>query len=645
MVAALHRIIHLGEGFRQAAEHVNALSATFKPHTIHRSSVHRTWQRLPDELRCPSTSTEARLLEFLHTDQSQRKEDMGSGPSLLTSVEEELFVQWMQREVNMNAPITPEEAKDQARLIMQQRTGVVYTGSLRHWYSAFRVRHPELTERVAEIMPSSRLNAEQKDGNIAHFFTLLARFRHLTPSQIYAADETGLDGDGSRRQKVIVPTNTPRVYKKGSSYREHTSILHMANALGESVPPVFIFKAKKKVDANIVQQMAEFAPEGLYGVQENGYFTSINTSAILQHLDKHSASPRPLLLIMDGAGGHLDAESAKLAISLGIDILLLPSHTTHILQVADVAVFRPFKEAWKGQCAKRRREKRLSTARGHCGIHQTDIVPMAMTAWAAAMTSSNVTSGFRRTGIFPYDPLAYKRTVASHLRTDTLTGLPPLLSPASFTSQQLQESSLLLSLTTSSAFSDPSPTTPPTKKVKRKLNTSAGALLTGVESLEQMRRWDEEKEEEEEAKRRRKEQREKRKEEIRREGEEKVRRREEREAKKVAKEQAQQTKGVREKKRKTTEVKRGGIVDDDSNEENSHPNLPPTSSAPSSSPTAFYTCSVVTVGQRLVLRLRRAREEEMEGQSVHPNGQGEVTYLHTCYQWWNRVTGGVSARV
>jgi hypothetical protein len=606
MVAALHRIIHLGEGRRTAALRVNAMSTTIQPHTIHASSVGRMYRRLPPDLRSPITSTEARLLEFLHTDQSQRREEMGSGPSLLTSVEEELLVQWMQREVNMNAPITSEEAKDQARLIIKGRTGVEYTGSLRHWYSAFRARHPELTERAAEIMPSSRLNAELKEGNIAHFFTLLARFRHLTPSQIYAADETGLDGDGSRRQKVIVPTNTRRVYRKGSSYREHTSILHMANASGESVPPVFIFKAKKKIDTTLVRQMAEYAPEGLYGVQESGYFTSINTSALLQHMHKHSASPRPLLLIMDGAGGHLDAESAKLALSLSIDILLLPSHTTHILQVADVAVFRPFKEAWKAQCAKRRQEKRRSTVRGHCGIHQTDIIPMAMAAWDRAMTSTNVISGFRRTGIFPYDPLAYKRTVASHLRTDSLTGLPPLLSPASFTTQQLRESILLLSLTTSPAFSDPSPTTPPTKTVKRKLNTSAGVLLTGAESLEQLREWDEEKEEEEEGKKRRKEQREKRKEEIRREGEEKVKRREEREAKRAAKVQTEQTEGRREKKRKAKEERCEVITDD---KENSHPNLPLTTSHPSPSSRASYTCTVVTAEDRSVLRMRRVRDK------------------------------------
>jgi hypothetical protein len=283
MVAALHRMIHLGEGRRTAALHVNAMSITIQPHTIHHSSVGRMYRRLPPDLRCPITSTDARLLDFLHSDQCQRKEDMGTGPSLLTSVEEELLVQWMQREVNMNSPITQEEAKDQVRLIIQQRTGEEYTGSLRHWYTAFRERHPELTERIAEVMPASRLNAEQKEGSIARFFTLLAQFRHLTPSQIYAADETGLDGDGSRRQKVIVPTNTPRVYRKGSSYREHTSILHMANADGESLPPVFIFKAKKKIDAMLVQQMADLAPLALYGVQENGYFTGINTSAILQH--------------------------------------------------------------------------------------------------------------------------------------------------------------------------------------------------------------------------------------------------------------------------------------------------------------------------------------------------------------------------
>jgi hypothetical protein len=82
-------------------------------------------------------------------------------------------------------------------------------------------------------------------------------------------------------------------------------------------------------------------------------------------------------------------------------------------------------------------------------------------------------------------------------------------------------------------------------------------------------------------------------------------------------EQAQQTKGVREKKRK---VKEGGselITDDNRDKENSHPNLPITTSHPSSSPTAAYTCRVVTVGERCVLRLRRVNTKERMDDSGH----------------------------
>jgi len=359
---------------------------------------------------------------------------------MLTLVEEELLVEWMQREYNRNAPVTAEEAKVQTRIILKARTGEEYTGSLRYWYESFHARHPELTVRVAEVMSSSRLNAEAKEKNIAHFFTLLKAFSHLKPEQIYAADETGLDGDGSRVQHVIVPTNTSRVYRKGSSYREHTSITHTGNGKGESLPSMFMFKGKKQIDSVLVQQMEEYAPKSLYGIQENGYFTGVNTCDMLRHLDKHSLSPRPLLLIMDGATGHLDTEAAELAKTLNIDILLLPSHTTHILQVADVSIFHAFKAAWRAECAKRRLEKRRTCVRGETGISKTDIIPLAVNAWDRAVTPSNVIAGFRRTGIYPYDPLAYKRTVASHLRTESLTGLPSLLSPQSLGSQEMPPS-------------------------------------------------------------------------------------------------------------------------------------------------------------------------------------------------------------
>ena len=83
---------------------------------------------------------------------------------------------------------------------------------MRYWYASFRSRHQSmLSNRRSEAVSHLRLNAEQDHESIAHYFSLLSEWQHLPPQQIYAADETGLDGDGDRDQTVLAPLGAKRV--------------------------------------------------------------------------------------------------------------------------------------------------------------------------------------------------------------------------------------------------------------------------------------------------------------------------------------------------------------------------------------------------------------------------------------------------
>ena len=61
-------------------------------------------------------------------------------------------------------------------------------------------------------------------------------------------------------------------------------------------------------------------------------------------------------------------------------------------------------------------------------------MPAAVEAWKAAVTPANVIAGFRRTGIHPYDPEAWKLT--STKEVVRLGGLPLLVSAAAELAQQ-----------------------------------------------------------------------------------------------------------------------------------------------------------------------------------------------------------------
>ena len=52
-------------------------------------------------------------------------------------------------------------------------------------------------------------------------------------------------------------------------------------------------------------------------------------------------------IILDGHKSHLTLEVIQKAKEHGVDMLSLPSHTSHVLQPLDVACFKPFKTAFR----------------------------------------------------------------------------------------------------------------------------------------------------------------------------------------------------------------------------------------------------------------------------------------------------------
>lgn len=58
-------------------------------------------------------------------------------------------------------------------------------------------------------------------------------------------------------------------------------------------------------------------------------------------------SGRRILLILDGHNSHCTYKFIALAEKHKIEVICLPSHTTHALQPCDVGVFGPLATTWK----------------------------------------------------------------------------------------------------------------------------------------------------------------------------------------------------------------------------------------------------------------------------------------------------------
>jgi hypothetical protein len=83
-----------------------------------------------------------------------------------------------------------------------------------------------------------------------------------------------------------------------------------------------------------------------------------------------------------------------------IHLLCLPAHTTHILQPLDVGVFKSFKSFFSKACTNyiAKHPGRVITA---------DILAsLVAEAWPSSFTSVNIMSGFKKCGLFPFNPSA-----------------------------------------------------------------------------------------------------------------------------------------------------------------------------------------------------------------------------------------------
>ena len=217
-----------------------------------------------------------------------------------------------------------------------------------------------------------------------------------------------------------------------SGRQEWITAIECNSAIGDLVPPLLIFKAKYTNTAWIpVHTPADWR----FSTSNSGWTSDSHAYEWLTTVfDPTTRLADPLLhrlLIMDGHGSHITANVIAYCMEHAIDLLILPPHTSHMLQPLDVGVFSPLKRALAAETDV---VARLDSGR----IQRVEWTEMYIRARTRALTSSNITSGWRATGLWPLSPI----TVLDKLPTPP-TPRPPLQTPS-------QSSSLDLSLLYSS---------------------------------------------------------------------------------------------------------------------------------------------------------------------------------------------------
>ncbi|CAH2094366.1 unnamed protein product [Euphydryas editha] len=276
----------------------------------------------------------------------------------------------------------------------------------REWINGFLKRHPELSITKPENTSAARASAFNKVA-VEKFFNFLGNVydeHQLTPDRIYNCDEMGISVVPKTNSKIIAKRGRKQVGIIVSAERGQTVTVEICfSAAGNYMPPMLIFPRKRMQPELMVNSQA-----GAWGTcSDSGWITS---ELFLQWFKRFvifsgASKDRPVLLLLDGHSTHTqNIDLINEARAHGVIILCFPPHTTHRLQVADIAFMRPLSIYYELAVT--------AWLRSNPGLVVTirQVAEVFGNAFVQAATMSTAVNGFRKCGIWPYNPNVFSET-------------------------------------------------------------------------------------------------------------------------------------------------------------------------------------------------------------------------------------------
>lgn len=342
-----------------------------------------------------------------HLKSGVSKRSLGAKPLLNPQQENDLAVKII-RFAEKGFPLTPKSLRRSVfkfceALGVPHKFNKVTQLAGKEWFRSFLKRHPNISQRRAQQLNPARaqkLNRYIVDDYFTKLGSLLDRtgLKHR-PEKLYNMDEKGCRLTLHHQQRVLAQKGSRRVHIVAPEHAENVTIVACANALGQVVPPMILFKGQRQKPT-----YTDGLPTGsVVCMTPKGSMTTGTFLTWLDHFAKFMSAPLTIL-IFDGASSHLDVSIADKAESLGIELFCLPSNTTHQLQPMDVSVFRPFESQWDQELLNYWDQHPSRT------LNKERFSDVFKPVWEKSMTMSNICSGFRATGIYPFN----KHAVPEH---------------------------------------------------------------------------------------------------------------------------------------------------------------------------------------------------------------------------------------
>lgn len=357
------------------------------------------------------------LRRYLEKDGPLKKSKLGGKPTL-TSKEETQLCQRIFRLSSVGYPLTPNILKLNVFRFCQENNipNTFKDTAGRKWFNSFLKRNPEVARRKAQRLNPGRAQKLNQFIVADHFAKLKEIFIKYDffqfPERVFNMDEKGCRLHLHKDPRVLAQKGASRVHIVGKEHGESVTVVACGNAVGSMIPPMILYSGVRKIKAwekgLPVGSSTQMTPKGSMTTQTFVDF--------LQHFTRYKPNGQ-CILIFDGAKAHLDYRICEKAEKNDITLYCLPSNTTHELQPLDKSCFKSFETFWDQEVM-----RFFDSHRDENDITRLNFPDVFTPAWARSMTQSNMTSGFRATGIYPFNPNVIPQEAFA---SSTVTELPP----------------------------------------------------------------------------------------------------------------------------------------------------------------------------------------------------------------------------
>ncbi|XP_053389486.1 uncharacterized protein LOC128552471 [Mercenaria mercenaria] len=227
-------------------------------------------------------------------------------------------------------------------------------GLSQEWVYSFLSRWDELKVVKPQKLSLNRAKAASDETIQAYFSELetilLDNNLMNSPERIYNVDESGFSTEHTS-PKIICGTDI-KPQSITSERSKTVTVIGAANAVGNHVPPFYIFPGKRWYDS----LLQGAAPGSDAGMSESGFVNrKLFETYLTRHFAKHVGLSRgqdlpKTLILYDGHKSHFSLTLTNWAKDYNVLLFVLPPHSSHITQPLDVGIFGPMKSYYYHEC-------------------------------------------------------------------------------------------------------------------------------------------------------------------------------------------------------------------------------------------------------------------------------------------------------